>query len=266
MLEGLKKLAEDYADVTLAISEKKKELKNVHGIVAEADSYVALVQAKKDLAKEKDEKATQIIADAQEKADSILEKANAEKDELEAGMKEKLDEFHKDTERQEQEFDYEFARKKKKANDSLDDEIAGKKKFLDAQVADIAEREDAVSNVEERIETYDAEISQMKDDFKDAVERRVDEEKKKLEKSKYFEVSTLKTNHASEIAIKENENSLLTMQVTDLKAQLDVAMKSVELANEKVAGIASESLKATANEKTLESVLETVKNSNQGKK
>lgn len=258
MLESLIKLTEEYNDVCFAIKQKKIELKDVHDIAVEADTYVALIQAKEKIKNDKEAEALKIIEEAQIKAKEIVNNANDKEQEIAKQIQESIDKFNKESKRQKEEFNYSFARNKKEQEDKLTDELAIKNKALDERENSIKEKEKDQKNIDDMIKTFENELNDVKVNKDNEIKRQVAIIEHRLKKEKEYEINTLTTEYDAKIAIKDNENNMLKTQIDDLKSQVHQLQLSIESASEKVTDIATASLNARANESKVDAVMEAV--------
>jgi len=263
MLESFIKLTEEYNDVSTAINEKKKELKEVHDIAVEADTFVALVGAKEKIKADKEDEALKIIEDANDKAKEVIDNAHTKEENIANQIQESIDNYTIDSKRKKDEFEYDFNREKKQKADALADKLAIDAKQLDIRTELIKAREDKAKEIDLIIENLNDEIDKIKVERDSEIKKQVAIAEHRAKRDKEFEVNTSKTKHEAEVSIKDNENGMLKSQIVDLKAQVTTLQRAVDNASERVTSIATASLESKANEGTIQTVMEAVKSGNQ---
>ncbi len=247
---------EQYTDLTTAIEAKTQELKDIHSLEVEANTLVAVVATKNQLVADKEAKAVEIIADADDRAKAIIADANDKAQTVRDGITAERAQTKQDNERAEEEYAYNFKRKKQAETDALQD-------TLDEKVKVIVEREEAVALREEAADDKDAEIDNLTNEIEvgkitlnTLIEEAVAKAKKGAETSANIAKSMDKKAHEAEMTIKDARIDTLEEKVNDLIEQLNIANTAVADAQEKVTTIATNALDNQKNADTVTRIAE----------
>jgi len=263
LIKSLMRVSDDYKQVCFAINEKKRELKEVYDISIEADTYVALVQAKENIKNNKEIEALKIIEDASAKAKVILDNAHEKEQSIAQQIQNSINEYNTESQRKKEEFEYMFEREKKLKTDKLNDTLASKGKSLDERESEIKVKEENIKEMELKIENLEDALDKVKLEKDTQVKKEVEICSNNIVTVKNHEIDILKTKHVASLAIKENETRMLTTQINDLNEQVAVLQNAVDNASKRLTSIATASLDAKANESKVDAVMEAIKNSNQ---
>jgi len=141
---GTAEAISQFAELNVAIEEKKDELRKVHKLEYDANAAVALAAAKDKLVKDREEQAERIISEAEEKRDHILADAALDAKAIDDAAAQRKAEFEQTTKRATEQWAYEFARKKRHDLDTIQDEIDAKMKLLNERELYIAGREETI--------------------------------------------------------------------------------------------------------------------------
>ncbi len=241
----------EYGDIITAIKAKKVELKDILGIEVEANSLVALVATKDKLVAEKVEKALQIEADANAKADAII----AEAKESSAKTKVEIAEIKKlakqDQSRQVSEWEYAFGRRKQQDVDALQDN-------LDGQVKVIVERETAVKVREDNAKALETSVTVAEKALADEITATdgkiadaVTKAKKGAETSANIAKAMDKKANEADMSIKDARIQTLEEKVAEQAIVIDRANQLAADANAQIISVANNALD---NQKNTDSV------------
>lgn len=222
-----------YKDLEAAIKMQEEELKEYYGITKEVDSILALIEAKKALELEMDERYEAKKAEWEEE---IANQKQMYEDARESLKKERAREI--------EEYNYKLKRERQVANDKWEDEKAEREAALAKREAAVEERENAVNLAETEIAVLKAKVEEIPTLIADATSEAATKAKKDADREKAIEVSVVKRELAVEKTLLEKEiealkeaNKRLETQNADLSAKL-------ETAQERVQTIATESVKA----------------------
>lgn len=243
-----------YDEIVEAIEAKKAELQDILGLEAEANSLVAIVETKNKLVADKTAEAEDIIADAKERATNIIADAKEKESEVLASIAETKAETAKERARDEEEYNYNFARKKKEDVDSLQDFLDGKIKVVNDREDAVAEREAIADELDAKVESLVKEIETLNATTQDKIDEAVEKAKKGAEQSANIAKAMDKKTHEAEKSILEARIITLEEKVSDLTVQLDKANEAVAEAQRKVANIATSALQAQADAATVTEV------------
>ncbi len=242
-VEKVTEAKDQYSNLIMAITAKKDELKDIHGIEAEANTLIAIIGTKDRLVAEKTDEAASIIADANVKADDILSAA-----------KEKDIVANTTRTRERAEFEYSFSREKTAKEDALKDVLDARTKVLDAREAALKLREDDVTDVESMIEGFQTQIAEFDETLKSAVDTAVEGAKSKAATSAAIAANSIKKANEADMKISEARIATLEEKTTELTEQVKTAQDAVKDANDKVSSMAEKALQSNADIKTLTEV------------
>jgi hypothetical protein len=163
-----------------AIALKETELKDLFGIEKQANTLAALVDAHQELKLAQEKELKEAKEEATTKLDNIESLIKTKNEEYQALLKEQAKELQQKQKRDDDEFHYNAARRKKLENDKLEDELTAKrkefqleldnknaeltvyKKSLDERQVEIEKREEKIDKLEAEIEAFPAKIAEVK--------------------------------------------------------------------------------------------------------
>lgn len=231
------------------------ELKELYDISAEAQSFAALVEAKKKYEEEHAEVLLSRVKDLEARITAHEE-----------AMKSEREEWEEERQKRTQEWEYEFKRRSKQQEDELADTLAAtRKKWLtETEIWEktMSEREEAIAKQEEEISGLRMRVSS----FPEQLEKTEAEAKKKAAQSYAIEVSHLKKSHEADSKILEHEVGALKETNRILSVKLEEAGNKLEAAYERIQGVASKALDAQGNINTTAEVQKAVAAATQGKR
>ncbi|MXQ55106.1 hypothetical protein [Shimazuella alba] len=163
-----------------AIALKEAELKDLFGIEKQANTLAALVDAHQELKLAQENELVEAKNEATNKLNQIEDLIKAKNEEYQVLLKEQSKTLAQKQKREDEEFTYDFARRKKIENDKLADELASKrkefeqelenkntelasyKKSLDERQVEIEKREQKADKLEAEIEAFPAKLEETK--------------------------------------------------------------------------------------------------------
>lgn len=200
-----------------AIKLKQAELEEIYGIQRQADTLAALFDAHEATKKKHDTENQEQLSDHRAKlADLQLQIKNTQEEYIQvlAAQRKKL---AQEQERAQSEFDYDFARHKKKKEDELADYIAAEHKAIANEKAAVAAREDAVEKREESIEALEEKVNAIPSLIEEASEAAAEKAKKDAERSAHFERRAIESKKDAEIQVLEHQVDLLKQSLESEK-------------------------------------------------
>lgn len=262
---GLTEAINTFHEIDTAISEKKKELQNVHQLEYEANATVALLRAKDKLLAERQEAADTLINEAKEKAKEIIEVAKADKHAAQTEIMEAKMLAQKSQARQQEDWEYTFSRERRSKVDKIEDEINEKLKALAVRDEEIAKREGAIKDLDTTIQDLKDQLEAKEKSTAKLIDAAVKEAVDRANKSAAIQKTIAEKALQSENAVLQAKNESMQDAIAELRARLERAEKQVEAANTRVTTIATNALKADADAATVAKISEIAAGSGQKK-
>jgi len=238
LVSGIVTSKQQYDAVMLALTTKKTELQDVHGIVAAADSLAALGVAK-----------TQWLAEVQEKHDAIVAAAQVRLTELDQSITEKRAVYQQENQRLHAEDAYSFGRMKQQREDALKDE-------LDTRMKVVASREAALDDAEGCISALRREIEDLNTSLETRIASEVEKTRKSAEQSANIAKAMAFKTHEAEMLVANAKIESQLQQVEDLMQRLTVAQTLVASSADKVTAMAQSVVRAGADAATVARIAE----------
>lgn len=252
--DSLEREKHDLETLRVAKESIKAELRELYDISAEAQSFAALVESKKQYGEEFDRS----LEDRRKEFEDLIASH-------EETMKAERKEWEEDKQRRTLEWEYEFKRRSKQQQDELNDALATTRKQWLAEVEvrekEMAEREEAIAKQEGEL----AELRAKVESFPEQLEKAEAEAKKRAAQSHGIEVSHLKKNYEADTKILEHEVKALGETNKLLNKKLDEMGNKLEAAYERIQGVASKALDAQGNIHTTAEVQKAVAAATSGK-
>jgi hypothetical protein len=250
------RLDKTYENLSIAVEAKKQELKEVHGLEVQANSVAALSIAKDKILSEKNEQAEEIIEAAQVEAQEIIQKAEIRGNEVKQAISRYQEETSRSRKRDEEQYNYEFNRRRQADLDALNDEKASIEKAIVVKQDELLERENKIIEQENDFTELVVQVDQLKTQLVADVAAA-----KEAGKAQAFGIAkkdkeTQEQIHKAEKSILEAKVSTLQGQVEDLTDRLDDQQERVEDANQRVSDMAQGAFKAQGNAATVEKIAE----------
>lgn len=269
MLEKLKsgivQASDTFKSMQEALKAKEQELKDVHNLEFEANALVATVTAKQRLVDSYEQKANVLLEEAKEKKKQIIEEANKEAESILTKMNETIEARSTEEERRVEEWEYQSKRRERKALDELQDKLDKHSKSLNAREQAIEEREAKMGTLEDRVAELENELRTVEAQVDNRIVKAVEGVERRLHIEHQKEIAILETKYEAKLAISESSANNLAQQLQDYKDRAEKAAEQITAANERVALIATTSLKAGADAATVAKVSEIAAGSSQKK-
>ena len=244
----------DYESLVASIKAKKTELKNVHDIEVEANTLMALLELKNNVITEKEEAAQEIISLAEEKATEFIENAKVKRTEIQHELNCRKAEAEKLQERTEEEWQYNFDRRKKLQKDIMEDELTEHKKKMVEEEALMVERERLATEKLGEAKELEIEFENLKNSIEEKVQVAEKEAADRARKSYQISLAMERKDLESQINLKDVQIENLERLVKDLRGRITEQEAQVSNASDKLAQIAQQSLKSGADAATITEV------------
>ncbi|SHE34312.1 hypothetical protein SAMN05444392_10183 [Seinonella peptonophila] len=238
--------AKNLKTVTEAITIKEAELQELYGIEKQAHTLAGLVNAHQTLKLEQEQELTEAKEKATNELEEIRKAIQLAREEHEVLLKEQQAELKQLKSRQEEEFQYDFARHQKQSYDELNDELAEKRKIFENEFEkkryeqkdiekQLQERESDLSKREEKMEELEAEVASLPDKIASIKEEAENKAKEKFKRQMAIKEGAMKKEIEADKRILETERDNLKNQLTaahesmaELQAKLDEAYKRIQ--------------------------------------
>lgn len=254
-----------YNTLREAIKLKEEELKELIDIEKEAFTLAGLVNTRKEMSAKFDADHAQKQEEYTAALNEIVQEMNQLKLDTQAEINKMKEAARLERVREQEEYHYNFKRKKQQDFDTLNDELEEVRKNatqnIDAQYAklaadqkDILEREKAVETREEKMEELEAKVAEFP--IREAEIRAEVEEKVRKEEAK---TAAIKENYAKKQA--ENEKLVSDAEIKLLKESLQeeknknaALAEKLDKAYEKIQGMALASVNGSNESKAFEKI------------
>lgn len=253
-----------FGDLTTAIEAKKQELQTIHQIEVDTNTLVVLAATKEELIKEASENADNLLARAEMEAEAIVDEAQEKANQLLAEVKEKTEAAKLAQQREQEQYDYDFNRKKIANLDILTDEINAINKVNAEREEVINAKETAVAEREAKQDALEQQLTTLEQTMEAKILEAAEKAKETASKSASFQTTLLKKDYEAKEAIANSEIASLQERVFSLKADLDRANSRIAEAQREMAELAKASFRAQGDAATITKVSEIAANS--GKK
>lgn len=262
---GLSEAMSTFHELNTAIDEKKSELEKVHKLEYAANATVALAAAKEKFVKDREEQAERIISNAEEQRKEIIDDAKAKAQDINDAIESKKAEVQEAMKRAEEQWAYDFARKKRTDLDSIQDEIDAKMKLLNERELYIASREETIKELDTKIIGLETQLADKEKSIQATVDAAVKEAVDRANKSGAIAKTMAEKELRGEMAVLQSRNESLQSLVDDLRERLTRAEDQVQAANGRVTEIATSAFKRDADAATVAKVSEIAAGSQKGK-
>lgn len=217
-----------YNDISTAINIKENELKEMFDIEKSAYTLSALINSNQKIKQQFEEE----MKENKEMLNELNIKANQEIKELYDKTREEIANMeksvHEKNKKEQEEWEYEFGRKKIKDLNSLKDEM----KIIEDK---INKREENVEQRELFVDSLEKTIEELKNEKDLAVEKAISETTNSIKKSNTYEVNYIKRDFESKLERANDKIESLTdaienqkTEIKELKEKLDNAYSRVE--------------------------------------
>ena len=238
---------DEYNTVNDAIKYKKDELKNLFDIESECLTLAALIDSNKEL-KRKFNEESEI---ERENLNSVHERIRNEISELKNNAQ-------KERKREDEEWKYEFERKKKADIDALSDQLNADKKMhdiriltrydeLDSKYKELKAREDEISNSEDELVELKEKVANMPIVIAEEVKAKVGKAQGMLVNKYEQEKKFFERDVAAKLELVESKNVSLEQENTTLKSQIDILNEKLEHAYREIKEISIKTVEGAGN-------------------
>jgi hypothetical protein len=266
LLESILSAGEQYNDLCLAITAKTEELDNVHGIVVQADTLTALVEAKNAILEEKKSEAVRIEEEADEYKTVTLAETTTTVQEMMDKVTRDINSKKQEAERETEVYVYGFKRQQQKDQDNLQDALDVHSKSLDEREVALKVRETQADDKDNRIETLNNDLAAVNASVTEKVEAAAGRAKGMAESSAKIQTNVTTREHEAEITVLDGTIDARDITIESLTAQVTKLESAVEAANSKGAEIAKAALDASHANSTIESMQKALEQIASGKK
>jgi cell division septum initiation protein DivIVA len=251
LLSSISEAKEAYSTIIEAVQAKRDELKVVHNLEEEANSLVAIVTAKDQLVAERETKAKEILEEAELKAGGIIELATDKAKALEELARQKAADDEKKRLREQEQWNYDFARSKRDKEGKLQDILAEQMKQIQIKSAEVASREALAEEKDTQIQSLKNELENLISQREEDIQAAAEKAKKSAMQSANIAQAMDKKTHEAEMSISQASIKNLEAQVAELKENLAIANRNVNNANERVSEMAAAALRSGADANTV---------------
>ena len=239
-------MTKKYESLISTIEMLEKDIEELYGIKAEADSLEALINAHKDKEKELDAKHNERLAKLNAQYEEKAEANKREDERIKADLKKLLEEarakyneetakLNKDRAREKEEYTYNLKRERAIENDKWADEKATREKELADKELEIAKREVAASTALSNQAQLEAEIESLKAETKAQYAQGVKDGEAQAEKVTAIKIAKANQECEFKVNVAESKvesltaaNAKLEAQNAELQAKLDAASTRVQ--------------------------------------
>lgn len=257
-------ITKKYTDLKTAIDLTQKELEELYGIQAKANSFVALINAYKDKTVQLENEYKDLKESKVKELEEVKSNLINEIDTLKVEKKEAFESIRKESQelkntlakehaREEEDYKYNLTRTRKLENDKWEDEKATREKELATKEEELDDRLDYMRELEGKVQLLTDLNDSLKLDIETARKEGYDKGKADANKSNAFEVRELKTKN-------EYEQKALQDRVAHLEESLETEREAKELLQDKLDSaytqmkeLASETVKSSGGVKILNS-------------
>lgn len=251
-----------YNDLKEAISIKQGELKNLYDLDAEANSFVAMVNAYKakeiELKEKYDEKVKELNNNHDVKAEELNDDINnlkQEKNDILNSIKKESDELkaalRKEREREEEEYDYNINRDRKAADDDWTDKVTKREKELNERIAAVRADEAEIVEKTAYIEELEKKVKEIPQMLQEATNEGIKKGKADADRSNAFEVRYLKQENEYKVKDLTNQISKLLEDVSSLTSEKTELRKKLDDAYAQMRELAADTVRSTGGVKIL---------------
>lgn len=255
-------IIEKYENILKATEMKRKELQDLYGIEAKANSMVAMINAYKDKdaeikEKQADDKAAyeKMMEEKKElltsEIDALCEKRTqklVELDEAENLRKKELEIARK---REEEEYQYTIQRAHKITEDEWNDRINKEKDELKARMDEIAVEEAVLEEKKEYIADLEEKVNRIPGMLDEAREEGIKKGKADADKSNAFEVRALKKENEYQVQLLTNKCERLESDLAAIKAEKTEIQAKLDDAYSQMRDLAARTVESTGGVKIL---------------
>lgn len=255
-------IVQGYNDVEKAIEMKKKELQDLYGIEAEAQTFVALINAKKAQTMEMEEKYAVLEAEKSVEMNARIKTLQSEIEELVIRKKEILattelehqvliKEKQKERSREEEEYIYNLKRARKLENDKWADEKAAREKELTEREAAVQKETDEVNAKADYMVELENRVGAIPEQLEEKYQEGLKKGKAEAEKAGVFETRALKSGHEAELKILQAKLEAEIARADKAEAEVIKVNEKLDQAYVRIQELSVETVKSTGGVKIL---------------
>lgn len=251
---------EKYNSVMMSIEIKKEELQDLYGIITEANTMAAMINANKKLSDQIEEERAAKKAEYESEISKMKEEIaglDEEFDRRKALVEERVKEYHEEVvkkrTREEEEYTYNIGKQRAREKDLWEEKKAAFDEEMKKRQAEITAGMEELASKREELEMLQKQVEQIPSLVAEAEARGADEKEKSLGKQYGYEKAVMKKEYEHKVdmaeAANENliaENKKLQQEVADTKQKLDEAYS-------KINALAAETVKASSGIRIVES-------------
>lgn len=255
-------IVNQYNDLKTEVARMEKQIKDLYGIEAEANSLVAMINASKEKKVDLEDDYKNRKAELEAELNVKKETLQAEIDDLVKLKEESLEAIRtqnkaemKDEElrrkREEEEYNYTTKRNRQKENDKWADEKAAREKELASKEASVREREENVAKQEAYILGLEEKVSEIPILVENAKADGVAKGKADADKSNVFEVRALKKEHEYKENTLENKIKMLEGQLAAVQSANEILQNKLDSAYAQMRELAATTVASTGGVKII---------------
>lgn len=259
-----------------AISIKEAELKELFGIENQAHTLAGLVNAHQELKLEQEKEFTEEKNQANTELNEIVHSIKAAREEYEQLIKEHKEKLAQDQKRAEEEFKYDFARHQKQAYDTLEDELATKRRALaeeknqtNLQLKEykktLEERETIIAKREEKMVEMDAEIAAIPAKIEEIRTEANEWANAKIKKRVAISEASFKKEIAADKRILEIERDNLSSQLHTANEKIETLQTKLDEAYKRIQEMGIQMVSSSNESKALDKIASLVSEKNNNK-
>lgn len=258
-----------FKDVQLAILAQEAKLQELFGIEDAAFALVALVNAKEATATEYDTKAKGRTAEAQAQLTALQNQISEAQTQYSRDINTQKQADQQARDRAKAEWDYEFNRNKKSAQDTLADELVAKRRVFNVEIEAernalakdtdvVVAREATVIAREKSIDDLQAKVNGIPDAIDVAVKSAEGKLSGILSNGYKKDKELLDAQNSAQNAIKDNQITTLQDQLNKAQDEIATLRDQVTKATENVKDMALKSIESSSDSKLAASLSRTV--------
>lgn len=248
----------EYLDINAAIDIKKAELAELYEIEAKATTLAGLIQAHQDLTENQKADFAELKAKFDAELAEIRADITAAKVEFEEQRKLNNAALKQEEDRRKAEFEYEFARSKQAREDSLNDELAAKRKKLAEEREEFSKEKAELEKRVEKQDELEAQVAAIPELIEAAEEKAAAAAKKKAETAAHFARREAEAESDAEIRVLKNEVDMLKEALANERDARKATEVKLEAAYASVENVAKASVEGARTENAVNRVLETI--------
>lgn len=249
----------EYREIEKAIAIKKEEIQDLYGIEAESTKIFDLVNTHKS-----------IMEDLKIKKDTELKALELKIDEANKTYLENMKKIKDERKKDEEEYEYNFARSKKLradefedeckvAQDNFDEELYAKYQILSEKENDLVAKEKELHSQVEYIEKLSEQVASFEALKSMAVEEAVTKTKESATKGFTFQKTIMEKDYQGKLALLESQLQNSESIIFSLKQSNDQLSKKLEDSYAKIESLAGKVVEASSDSRLVASLQDSLK-------